>query len=85
MAQLPYHYVVKLRVFPSSCIVQQRSQTLEQRLKQLTTGISNIHVWLNNRDLDSLMQANAMKNYCAAEQLFRQIHRAGLLTEHVAL
>ncbi|MGL5886399.1 MAG: helix-turn-helix domain-containing protein, partial [Bombilactobacillus sp.] len=110
MAQLPYHYGVKLRVFPSSeqkrlikrnsdasrfiynemngmnrelyqlrqvklpiAIVQQRIQTLEERLKKPATGISNIHGWLNNRDLDSLMKANAIKNYRTAWQLFRQV------------
>ena len=119
MAQLPYHYGVKLRVFPSSeqkhlikrnsdasrfiynemngmnrelyqlrqvklpiAIVQQRIQTLEERLKKPATGISNIHGWLNNRDLDSLMKANAIKNYRTAWQLFRQVHRTGVPVFH---
>lgn len=119
MAQLPYHYGVKVRVFPSAeqkrlikrnsdasrfiynemngmnrelyllrqvkipiSMVQTRIATLEERLKKPATGISNIHGWLNNCDLDSLMKANAIKNYRTAWQLFRQVHRAGVPVFH---
>lgn len=114
MAQLPYHYGVKVRVFPSNQqkqlikrnsdasrfiynemngmnrelyqlkqvkipigIVQQRIQTLEQRLKRPATGISNIHGWLNNNDLDSLMKANAIQNYRSAWKMFHKVHQSG--------
>lgn len=114
MAQLPYHYGVKVRVFPSTeqkrlikrnsdasrfiynemnginrelfllrqvkipiKIVQQRILTLEQRSKTPATGISNIHGWLNHPDFDSNMKANAIKNYRAAWNLYRNVHRAG--------
>ena len=103
MAQLPYHYGVKLRVFPSTeqkrlikrnsdasrfiynemngmnrelyqlrqvklpiAIVQQRIQTLEERLKKPATGISNIHGWLKNRDLvmaEELRSKNLLRNH----------------------
>lgn len=119
MAQLPYHYGVKVRIFPSNeqkrliklnsdasrfvynemngmnrelfwlrqvktpiLLIQQRISTLEARLKSPATGISNIHGWLNNPDLDSLMKANAIKNYHAAWNLFRKVHRAGTPVFH---
>ncbi|MEM1457018.1 transposase [Pediococcus pentosaceus] len=119
MAKLPYHYGVKLRIFPSNDqkrlikrnsdasrfiynemngmnkelfllrqvkipieLVQRRIETLEQRLKNPATGISNIHGWLNDKDLDSLMKANAIKNYRAAWNLFRKVHRAGTPVFH---
>ncbi|AVK62969.1 transposase [Lactobacillus sp. CBA3606] len=119
MAQLPYHYGVKVRVFPATeqkrlikhnsdasrfiynemngmnrellmlrqvkipiTMVQQRIQTLEQRLKSPATGISNIHGWLNDHDLDSLMKANAIKNYRAAWNLFRKVHQSGTPVFH---
>lgn len=119
MAQLAYHYGVKLRIFPSNAqkrlikrnsdasrfiynqmngmnkelfllrqvkipieLVQKRIATLEQRLKQPATGISNIHGWLNDDDLDSDMKANAIKNYRTAWQLFRKVHRAGTPVFH---
>jgi putative transposase len=119
MAKLPYHYGVKLRIFPSNEqkrlikrnsdasrfiynemngmnkelfllhqvkipieLVQKRIQILEQRLKTPATGISNVHSWLNDNDLDSLMKANAIKNYRAAWNLFRKVHRAGTPVFH---
>ncbi|RRK09933.1 transposase [Lactiplantibacillus garii] len=119
MAQLPYHYGVKVRIFPSSrqkqlikknsdasrfiynamngmnrelyelrqvklliSLVLQRIKTLEDRLKRPSTGISNLHGWLNDPDLDSLMKANAIKNYRAAWKLFRQVHHAGTPVFH---
>ena len=119
MAKLPYHYGVKLRIFPSNEqkrlikrnsdasrfiynemngmnkelfllhqvkipieLVQKRIRTLEQRLKTPATGISNVHGWLNDNDLDSLMKANAIKNYRAAWNLFRKVHRAGTPVFH---
>ena len=119
MAQLTYHYGVKLRVFPSAeqkrlikrnsdasrfiynemngmnrelyllkqvqipiSMVQKRIATLEERLKKPATGISNIHGWLNNSGLDSDMKANAIKNYRAAWNLFRKVHRAGVPVFH---
>ena len=63
-------------------IVQQRIKTLEERLKKPATGISNIHGWLNNFGLDSDMKANAIKNYRAAWNLFRKVHRAGVPVFH---
>ena len=119
MAQLPYHYGVKLRVFPSAeqkrlikrnsdasrfiynemngmnrelyllkqvqipiSMVQTHIAILEERLKKPATGISNIHGWLNNSGLDSDMKANAIKNYRAAWNLFRKVHRAGVPVFH---
>ncbi|MBT9670565.1 IS200/IS605 family element transposase accessory protein TnpB [Secundilactobacillus kimchicus] len=119
MAQLPYHYGVKVRVFPSTAqkrlikrnsdasrfiynemngmnrelfllrqvktpimVVQKRIQTLEQRLKSPSTAISNIHGWLNDGDLDSDMKANSIKNYRAAWNLFRKVHRSGTPVFH---
>ncbi|MGP4115963.1 RNA-guided endonuclease InsQ/TnpB family protein [Levilactobacillus zymae] len=119
MAQLPYHYGVKLRIFPSTeqkrlikrnsdasrfiynemngmnrelyqlkqvkipiALVQQRIQTLKQRLKHPATGISNLHGWLNNPELDSLMKANAIKNYHNAWKLFHKVHQAGTPAFH---
>ncbi|EIW12864.1 transposase [Lactiplantibacillus pentosus KCA1] len=119
MAKLPYHYGVKVRVFPSTeqkrlikhnsdacrfiynemngmnrelfmlkqvklpiAIVQTRIETLEQRLKRPSTGISNIHGWLNDPDLDSLMKANAIQNYRAAWNLFRKVHQSGVPVFH---
>lgn len=119
MAQLPHHYGVKVRVFPSSeqkrlikhnsdasrfiynemngmnrelfmlkqikipiAIVQTRIETLERRLKKPSTGISNIHGWLNDSDLDSLMKANAIQNYRAAWNLFRKVHQSGIPVFH---
>ena len=119
MAQLPYHYGVKLRIFPSTkqkrlikrnsdasrfiynemngmnrelyrlkqvkipiAQVQQRIQTLKQRLKHPATGISNLHGWLNDRELDSLMKANAIKNYHNAWKLFHKGHQAGTPAFH---
>jgi Helix-turn-helix domain. len=119
MAKLPYHYGVKLRIFPSNEqkrlikrnsdasrfiynemngmnkelfllhqvkipieLVQKQIQILEQRLKTPATGISNVHGWLNDNDLDSLMKANAIKNYRAAWNLFRKVHRAGTPVFH---
>lgn len=119
MVQLPYHYGVKVRIFPSNqqkwlikrnsdasrfiynemngmnrelfmlkqvklpiAIVQTRIETLEQRLKKPSTGISNIHGWLNDPDLDSLMKANAIQNYRAAWNLFRKVHRSGVPIFH---
>ena len=114
MAQLPYHYGVKVRVFPSTeqkrlikrnsdasrfiynqmngmnndlfwlkqvkipiAIVLDRIADLTERLKKPSTAISNIHGWLNHPDFDSLMKANAIKNYKTAWKLFRQVHQAG--------
>ncbi|MBT9672475.1 transposase [Secundilactobacillus kimchicus] len=119
MAQLTYHYGVKVRIFPSTeqkrlikrnsdasrfiynemngmnrelfmlrqvkipiTIVQQRIQTLEQRLKNPSTEISNVHGWLNSPYLDSLMKANAIKNYRYAWKLFRKVHRSGIPVFH---
>ena len=119
MAQLPYHYGAKVRIFPSNeqkrlikrnsdasrfiynemngmnrelfllkqvkltvTIVQKRIVTLEARLKTPATGISNIHGWLNHADLDSDMKANAIKNYRAAWNMFRKVHRAGVPVFH---
>lgn len=119
MAQLPYHYGVKVRIFPSNQqkrsikrnsdasrfiynemnglnrelyqlkqvkipirLVQQRIQTLEQRLKNPATGISNSHGWLNDKALDSLMKANAIKNYRRAWEMFRTVHQAGTPVFH---
>ncbi|AKP65984.1 transposase [Levilactobacillus koreensis] len=114
MAQLPYHYGVKVRVFPSTeqkrlikrnsdasrfiynqmngmnndlfrlkqvkipiTLVLNRIADLTERLKKPSTAISNIHGWLNHPDFDSLMKANAIKNYKTAWKLFRQVHQAG--------
>ncbi len=114
MAQLPYHYGVKVRIFPSTeqkrlikrnsdasrfiynqmngmnndlfwlrqvkipiTIVLDRIADLTERLKKPSTAISNIHGWLNRPDFDSLMKANAIKNYKTAWKLFRQVHQAG--------
>ncbi|WP_125544556.1 RNA-guided endonuclease InsQ/TnpB family protein [Levilactobacillus lindianensis] len=114
MAQLPYHYGVKVRVFPSTeqkrlikrnsdasrfiynqmngmnndlfwlkqvkipiTIVLDRIADLTERLKRPSTAISNIHGWLNHPDFDSLMKANAIKNYRTAWKLFHQVHQAG--------
>ncbi|AKP65192.1 RNA-guided endonuclease InsQ/TnpB family protein [Levilactobacillus koreensis] len=114
MAQLPYHYGVKVRVFPSTeqkrlikrnsdasrfiynqmngmnndlfwlkqvkipiSIVLERIADLTKRLKKPSTAISNIHGWLNHPDFDSLMKANAIKNYKTAWKLFHQVHQAG--------
>ena len=63
-------------------MVQTRIATLEERLKKPATGISNIHGWLNNSGLDSDMKANAIKNYRAAWNLFRKVHRAGVPVFH---
>ncbi len=119
MAQLSYHYGVKVRIFPSNkqkrlikrnsdasrfiynemnginrelfllkqvktpiAIVQDRIKTLEERLKTPSTGISNIHGWLNAADFDSFMKANAIKNYRAAWNLFRKVHRVGVPVFH---
>ena len=119
MAQLSYHYGVKVRIFPSSAqkrlikrnsdasrfvynemngmnrelyqlrqvktpiaIVQDRIKTLEERLKNPATGISNIHGWLNDADFDSLMKANAIKNYKNAWNMFHKVHRAGTPVFH---
>ncbi|MFB9769005.1 RNA-guided endonuclease InsQ/TnpB family protein [Lactiplantibacillus modestisalitolerans] len=119
MAQLPYHYGVKIRIFPSTeqkrlikrnsdasrfiynemnginrelyllrqvklpiKLVQQRIQTLENRIKSPATGISNIHGWLNNPDYDSDMKANTIKNYRSAWNLFRKVHRSGTPVFH---
>lgn len=119
MAQLSYHYGVKVRVFPSSAqkrlikrnsdasrflynemigmnkelyqlrqvktpiaIVQSRIKTLEERLKNPATSISNIHGWLNDADFDSLMKANAIKNYKNAWNMFHKVHRAGTPVFH---
>lgn len=119
MAQLPYHYGVKVRIFPSTeqkrlikrnsdasrfiynemngmnhelfllkqvklpiMLVKQRLQTLEQRLKNPATEISNIHGWLNSSEIDSDMKANAIKNYRAAWNLFRKVHRSGTPVFH---
>lgn len=119
MAQLSYHYGVKVRIFPSSAqkrlvkrnsdasrfvynemngmnrelyqlrqvktpiaIVQTRVETLEARLKNPATGISNIHGWLNDADFDSLMKANAIKNYKNAWNMFHKVHRAGTPVFH---
>lgn len=119
MAQLSYHYGVKVRVFPSSAqkrlikhnsdasrfiynemngmnrelyqlrqvntpiaIVQERIKTLEERLKNPATGISNIHGWLNDDDFDSLMKANAIKNYKNAWNMFCKVHQAGVPVFH---
>lgn len=119
MAQLPYHYGVKLRIFPSTeqkriikrnsdasrfvynemngmnrelyqlkqvkipiALVQQRIQTQKQRLKHPATGISNLHGWLNDPELDSLMKANAIKNYHNAWKLFRKVHQVGTPAFH---
>jgi len=114
MAQLPYHYGVKVRVFPSTeqkrlikrnsdasrfiynqmngmnndlfwlkqvkipiTIVLDRIADLTERLRKPSTAISNMHGWLNHPDFDSLMKANAIKNYKTAWKLFRQVHQAG--------
>ncbi|WP_125684397.1 RNA-guided endonuclease InsQ/TnpB family protein [Levilactobacillus yonginensis] len=114
MAQLPYHYGVKVSVFPSTeqkrlikcnsdasrfiynemngmnnelfwlkkvktpiALVLKRIADLTERLKKPSTAISNIHGWLNHPDFDSLMKANAIKNYKTAWKLFRQVHQAG--------
>ncbi|MFC6322472.1 RNA-guided endonuclease InsQ/TnpB family protein [Companilactobacillus baiquanensis] len=119
MSQLPYHYGVKLRIFPSNAqkvlikrnsdasrfiynemngmnkelfrlrqvkipitLVQERIQTLKQRLKNPSRGISNIHGWLNDPDLDSLMKANAIKNYRSAWNLYRKVHHSGTPVFH---
>ncbi|WP_432374574.1 RNA-guided endonuclease InsQ/TnpB family protein [Lactiplantibacillus pentosus] len=63
-------------------IVQTRIETLKQRLKRPSTGISNIHGWLNDPDLDSLMKANAIQNYRAAWNLFRKVHQSGVPVFH---
>ncbi|ULQ50011.1 hypothetical protein [Liquorilactobacillus nagelii] len=63
-------------------IVQARIEILEQRLKNPSTGISNIHGWLNDPVLDSLMKANAIQNYRAAWNLFRKVHRSGAPVFH---
>ena len=119
MAQLSYHYGVKVRIFPSNAqkrlikrnsdasrfiynemigmnkelyqlrqvkipiaIVQDRIKTLEERLKNPSTGISNVHGWLNDADFDSLMKANAIKNYKNAWNMFRKVHQAGTPVFH---
>lgn len=119
MAKLPYHYGVKVRIFPSNeqkrliklnsdasrfiynemngimrelfwlrqvkipiLLVQQRINTLETRLKSPATGISNIHGWLNNPGLDSLMKANAIKNYRAAWDMYHKVRRSGTPVFH---
>jgi len=119
MAQLSYHYGVKVRILPSSAqkrlikrnsdasrfvynemnsmnrelyqlrqvktpiaIVQDRIETLEARLKTPATGISNIHGWLNDAGFDSLMKANAIKNYKNAWNMFHKVHQAGTPVFH---
>lgn len=114
MVQLPYHYGVKVRIFPSTeqkrlikrnsdasrfiynqmngmnndlfwlkqvkipiTIVLDRIADLTERLKKPSTAISNAHGWLNHPDFDSLMKANAIKNYKTAWKLFHQVHQAG--------
>ena len=114
MTQLPYHYGVKVRVFPSTeqkrlikrnsdasrfiynemngmnndlfwlkkvktpiTLVLKRIADLTERLKKPSTAISNIHGWLNHPDFDSLMKANAIKNYKTAWKLFHQVHQSG--------
>ncbi|WP_407895573.1 RNA-guided endonuclease InsQ/TnpB family protein [Lacticaseibacillus sp. N501-2] len=110
MAKLPYHFGVRIRVYPSTeqkrlikrnsdasrfiynelvamnrelyalrqvhcpiTLVLQRIDTLLERLKRPVAGIANIHGWLNHPDFDSDMKANAVKNYRAAWNLFRQV------------
>ena len=63
-------------------IVQDRIKTLEERLKTPATGISNIHGWLNDADFDSLMKANAIKNYKNAWNMFHKVHQAGVPVFH---
>lgn len=63
-------------------IVQERIETLEERLKNPATGISNIHGWLNDADFDSLMKANAIKNYKIAWNMFHKVHQAGTPVFH---
>jgi hypothetical protein len=63
-------------------LVQERIQTLKQRLKNPSRGISNIHGWLNDPDLDSLMKANAIKNYRSAWNLYRKVHHSGTPVFH---
>jgi len=58
-------------------LVLDRIVDLTERLKKPSTAISNIHGWLNHPDFDSLMKANAIKNYKTAWKLFHQVHRAG--------
>jgi len=119
MAQLPYHYGVKVRVLPSTeqkrlikrnsdasrfiynqmngmnndlfwlkqvkipiTIVLDRIADLTERLKKPSTAISNSHGWLNHPDFDSLMKANAIKNYKTAWKLFHQVHQAGTPNFH---
>lgn len=63
-------------------LVLKRIADLTERLKRPSTAISNIHGWLNHPDFDSLMKANAIKNYKTAWKLFHQVHQAGIPKFH---
>ncbi len=63
-------------------IVQKRIDTLEERLRNPATGISNIHGWLNDKELDSLMKANAIRNYRSAWSMFYKVHNTGIPVFH---
>ncbi|MFD1392794.1 RNA-guided endonuclease InsQ/TnpB family protein [Lacticaseibacillus jixianensis] len=119
MAELSYHFGVRVCVYPSTeqkrlikrnsdasrfiynemvamnrelytlrqvkcpiSLVLQRITTLQERLKRPSTGISNIHGWLNHPDFDADMKANAIKNYRTAWKLFKQVHQFGVPQFH---
>ncbi|WP_124977117.1 RNA-guided endonuclease InsQ/TnpB family protein [Ligilactobacillus salitolerans] len=61
--------------------VQQRIHQLEQR-KKSTKNISDEHLFLCHKDIDSLSLANAKQNYAKAWKAFRKVHRSGVPVFH---
>ncbi|WP_124978373.1 RNA-guided endonuclease InsQ/TnpB family protein [Ligilactobacillus salitolerans] len=61
--------------------VQQRIHQLEQR-KKTTKNISDEHLFLCHKDIDSLSLANAKQNYAKAWKAFRKVHRSGIPVFH---
>ncbi|WP_124974833.1 RNA-guided endonuclease InsQ/TnpB family protein [Ligilactobacillus salitolerans] len=61
--------------------VQRRIYQLEQR-KKTTKNISDEHLFLCHKDIDSLCLANAKQNYAKAWKAFRKVHRSGIPVFH---
>ncbi|WP_424321104.1 RNA-guided endonuclease InsQ/TnpB family protein [Lacticaseibacillus chiayiensis] len=117
MAQLEYHYGLKVRIYPSDHqkqliklnsdasrfvynemvaigkelwqlkqvklpidTVQARIKQLEQR--QNAKQMSNHFQFLEDKRIDSLAKANAIRNYRKAWKAFRKVHSAGVPKFH---
>ncbi|WP_270360315.1 helix-turn-helix domain-containing protein, partial [Limosilactobacillus mucosae] len=81
MAQLEYHYGLKIRIYPSD-YQKQIIKVNSDASRFVYNDMSNHFQFLEDKRIDSLAKANAIQNYHKAWNAFRKVHEAGVPKFH---